>query len=64
MLLEPVDRDAGAPGAEVKEFSELLLVHFTDDLPEPFDDLVVFVVGALVFSVEAPIIYIDKWHPI
>lgn len=63
-LLEPINGDAGAPGAEVQQLAQLLLVHFLNQLPEPLDDLVVLVVGSLVLSVAAPVLHTDKGDPV
>lgn len=50
--------------AKLEQPGQLFLVKGLHDFPEPFDDLMVGVVLALVVGVELPILDIDVGHSI
>ncbi len=54
-VLKSVDGDTGAPRTKVQQLAKFLLIHLSDNLPKPFDYLVVFVVGSLIIGVIEPV---------
>jgi hypothetical protein len=59
-ILEAINRNTGASCAEVEHVTQLLLVHLSCYLPEPFDDLMIAVESSLVLGVMGPVLHIDE----
>jgi hypothetical protein len=59
-VLKAINWNASASSAEVEHVAEFLLAHISHYLPKPFDDLMVRVVGSLVFRIFYPVFHIDE----